>query len=979
MDDLSGLSWSPNTTSSKRPPTNTGSYYSSLRHTPPLSGRSTPLSAQPSGGLSKLSGTVPSKSSTPANDSFSNLVSFTSSTSTKNLSLQEQQKRLEEQKVKQETERQKLFDAHFGTQHSQFWHTLGNGRATKDQVTSPHTYPGTEGYGAQKLSNVINKPFAGIETTGPAPSAKPADDEDDILAAFNSTAPVDASSNFPVPLDSTDGRSTPNASQALPVLKPASGSAFHDLAGHNRDGGQVVEDEDDPFGLGQMNRTRPSIVSTQANGADEDDVLGLLGKPVSELPPLTRVERSTLPTDDNNVVHPPAAVYPQDQAIAELVDMGFSAAKAKQALAKTNSGVDVQAAVGWLLSQAHEESSQKGRGRASPKGMRTQSSGRSEEPKGDRPTQKEDPRGDAAMPAWMRQESRSNSSQRRQDSRSPANAEKDAARYAADISNNLIKSVNSLWKTGAKAVAELNSDSDSNQPKWMRTAHLDGEAHRPKIRRPSKSGNEEADRKRSVGRDGASQQRPQNGVQQNSITNEALMLESGDSRPQPKTSRLPREPNSRLPPSFTSSRDQSPALKNGSTDRISSQPKFLQPQHIYDNGSKARLSRSAVEAQSSVAYVSPARRKRPAPKPAESEPDLLFDSQAVTRPPRPSTAAPTSQNSSTSQSQSSVKPSRPITPILTRPKASLRKIPPVTASVLSSFARHRHQGTEAFKLGDYSAAHSAYTSALSSLPDQHPITIIVLCNRALTRLKIGEPKAAVSDADSALSLIGPSRGEGEAIALGQNEGLKEMREFYGKALMRKAEALEQLERWDEAANVWRETVEAGHGGSASIRGRDRSEKAAGCRSRPVTRRPPPAKKAPLPMKQSAVDELSARTQKSTAPSAEAVTRLRAANAAAEKADDEKFALADSVDAKLSAWKNGKQDNLRALLGSLDTVLWPEAGWKKVGLHELVLTNKVKVVYMKGIAKVHPDKVRYLPSTPCRDLEDEDAEKADTEF
>jgi hypothetical protein len=85
--------------------------------------------------------------------------------------------------------------------------------------------------------------------------------------------------------------------------------------------------------------------------------------------------------------------------------------------------------------------------------------------------------------------------------------------------------------------------------------------------------------------------------------------------------------------------------------------------------------------------------------------------------------------------------------------------------------------------------------------------------------------------------------------------------------------------------------------------------------------------------------------------------MRLANAAADKADDEKFALTDMVDAKLVAWKGGKSDNLRALLGSLDKVLWESAGWKKVGMQDLVMPNKVKIVYMKAIGKVHPDKVR----------------------
>jgi len=92
---------------------------------------------------------------------------------------------------------------------------------------------------------------------------------------------------------------------------------------------------------------------------------------------------------------------------------------------------------------------------------------------------------------------------------------------------------------------------------------------------------------------------------------------------------------------------------------------------------------------------------------------------------------------------------------------------------------------------------------------------------------------------------------------------------------------------------------------------------------------------------------------------------RAANKAAEKADDEKFALVDKVDARIASWRDGKRDNLRALLGSLDHVLWENSGWKKVGLHELVMANKVKIVYMRAIAKTHPDKLPQDASTEVR--------------
>ncbi|KAK4957865.1 hypothetical protein LTR28_005543 [Elasticomyces elasticus] len=213
-----------------------------------------------------------------------------------------------------------------------------------------------------------------------------------------------------------------------------------------------------------------------------------------------------------------------------------------------------------------------------------------------------------------------------------------------------------------------------------------------------------------------------------------------------------------------------------------------------------------------------------------------------------------------------------------------------------------------------------------------------------------------------MSIIGPSRGEGETIALGDGDGGKEMKDFYGKALMRKAEALEHMEKWTEAGAVWKQAVEAGVGGAVSIQGRTRCEKAAAGNDEvnAQTAKAAPARKpAPVqrpPAHTSALGDLGGRPALENVNSTNAVRKLRAVHAAAEQVEDEKFALTDAVDARLTAWKGGKVDNLRALLASLDNILWPEAGWKKVGLADLVMPNKVKIVYMKAIAKVHPDKV-----------------------
>ncbi|KAK5009533.1 auxilin-like clathrin-binding protein required for normal clathrin function, partial [Cryomyces antarcticus] len=454
------------------------------------------------------------------------------------------------------------------------------------------------------------------------------------------------------------------------------------------------------------------------------------------------------------------------------------------------------------------------------------------------------------------------------------------------------------------------------------------------------------------------------------MTDEALMLESEGAPPQ----KFSRQAQTGPLPMYTNSPSRGRSPAQGFPDRpFSQQPRILQQQQQQqqqplDRRPAAKLSRQEVEDQSSQAYVSPARRKKQAPisTAPDFEPDILGSSQTP-----PSYRISSTDSSSLSANSPfvtapSAHSSKPTTPLPTRPispprpKAPSRQVPSVSPTALSASSASRQKGSEAFKRGDYATAHTHYTAALSALPSTHPIAIIVLCNRALTSMKNGDSKAAVTDADAAIALIGVSRGDGETIALGNGEAAKDMKDLFAKALMRKAEALEHLEKWDAAAAVWKEAVSAGVGGSVAIQGRDRTEKAAGSggdgvdaqRSvpTPAPRRPPPAttKKAPPPKPTAHA--------LATSAEAEAVTKLRAANAAADRADDEKFALTDAVDAQLAAWKGTKSDNLRALLGSLDGVLWPEAGWKKVGMADLVLPERVKVVYMKAIAKVHPDKV-----------------------
>ncbi|XP_011309991.1 cyclin-G-associated kinase [Fopius arisanus] len=60
--------------------------------------------------------------------------------------------------------------------------------------------------------------------------------------------------------------------------------------------------------------------------------------------------------------------------------------------------------------------------------------------------------------------------------------------------------------------------------------------------------------------------------------------------------------------------------------------------------------------------------------------------------------------------------------------------------------------------------------------------------------------------------------------------------------------------------------------------------------------------------------------------------------------------------KVNEWTEGKKGNLRALLCSLHTVLWPEADrWQRYEMHQLVSPADVKKAYRKACLAVHPDK------------------------
>lgn len=744
----------------------------------------------------------------------------------------------------------------------------------------------------------------------PSPSLAPpvapngaVNDDDDLFAAFNKDTKVDKSSHYPPP-DSY--RSTPvEEKKQLDLGNPSAWGAS--TATNKGTNGGGFDDDDDPFGLNELKPSGKPVGSTQAPAGDDDDFLGDLARPVEEVRKKQQQQRpepgKPIEDDESSSSDDERFTSKQqrregkgnvgvnkefDGAVAQLMDYGFSAEDARRGLTESGAGLNVQAAANWLLDDAHKKSKAKAQGRSS-----STSSGR------------------------MAREA-----EHHPGGPSGRSGDTDLAKSAAAVGSSLFKTANSLWKTGQKkmqkAVADFQQEGrDQSQPKWMRDAHSgrDRDARRP----------------------------------DHNATDEAMALESGG-RPKPTrtNSRPAVDPRMGLQQSRTSS---PAAPSSGSQSRNSPVPRWQQTSSPAVSDGRSRLNRIKNDDDDDTFFVSANRRKKSTPTPSEPrkqqepEPDLLFNTEA----PRPSQPIP--QRPAQRQTPSFMEQSRATPPTSRKatPKPP-RQVPPISPAAMQASTKHRLEGTAHFKRGDYDKAHSSYSNSITTIPATHPLLIILLTNRALTAIKTGDTKQAVSDADEALKLIGTGNGQGESVAVQGESGKEEtrdMRDLYGKALSRKAEALEQMEKWADALAVWTQCVEAGVGGPTAIKGRQRCQNAVA--PKPKAQPKPTAKPRPKP---------SATASLAPQKSSEAVTRLREANEAAAREDDEKFALADKIDAKISAWRDGKRDNLRGLLSSLDQVLWEGSGWKKVGLHELVMANKVKISYMKAIAKTHPDKVSF---------------------
>ncbi|KAI9470080.1 MAG: hypothetical protein EXX96DRAFT_588728 [Benjaminiella poitrasii] len=308
-----------------------------------------------------------------------------------------------------------------------------------------------------------------------------------------------------------------------------------------------------------------------------------------------------------------------------------------------------------------------------------------------------------------------------------------------------------------------------------------------------------------------------------------------------------------------------------------------------------------------------------------------------------------------STSRSPVTPQQP-SPVNVRTRPTVKVSPDIMAQVNKS----RNLGNEKFKLGQFGEAEEAYSHAINILPEGHDHLVLLCNNRAAARLKIGHYKQCIEDCDRAIALAkenddGQTESEGVVI---------QWRDQAVKSLYRKAEALESMEKYKEALATYDALVKyEGTNNHKVNQGMSRCREALN----PKKNTKPPSNESSQKKGDfmSMFDPTTNSTTNATPSTpvsydelgkSKAVAAMRAKAAQQEIEDAEKLEKTDEVNARLLAWKVGKEQNLRALLATLDTLLWPGAQWKGAQMSELINPKKCKMTYMKAIGKVHPDKV-----------------------
>lgn len=107
--------------------------------------------------------------------------------------------------------------------------------------------------------------------------------------------------------------------------------------------------------------------------------------------------------------------------------------------------------------------------------------------------------------------------------------------------------------------------------------------------------------------------------------------------------------------------------------------------------------------------------------------------------------------------------------------------------------------------------------------------------------------------------------------------------------------------------------------------------------------------------------INARVNEMKSAQQKALQEVRQREEQKKQSESQEDEVRQRLEPKIKAWseEHGKKKQLRALLASLHTILWPESKWKPVNLGDLLDDKKCRLAFHKASREVHPDKTMKL--------------------
>ncbi|QSL64901.1 hypothetical protein MERGE_002205 [Pneumocystis wakefieldiae] len=246
--------------------------------------------------------------------------------------------------------------------------------------------------------------------------------------------------------------------------------------------------------------------------------------------------------------------------------------------------------------------------------------------------------------------------------------------------------------------------------------------------------------------------------------------------------------------------------------------------------------------------------------------------------------------------------------------SDLSDFPPSTNQV-SVNIKH---ASDAFNNGDYLKALELYSESIKHLPPNHILRILLLSNRSLCYLHMEKLELSLLDCDKLLKLIENNQDLRKNIS-----SEKIIDNIWKEIITRRSQCLQRLRELEKAKSQQEKAIHSNIDDLITLNSKNSCEKV---------------------FKSDSLLDIDF-SENSKAKSEEKPSE-----------NNDKSLLYNNIELSLSNWTDGKGNNIRALLCSLNDILWDELGWQNISMANLLSVSQVKKAYIKAISKIHPDKL-----------------------